>query len=67
MKRLLITEEERNRILGLHKKTLMEQDTKAPSKELDVNEKFKQIELALQLQPDLLVDLTTKECSPGSR
>jgi len=61
MKRLLITEEERNRILSLHKKTIVEQDTKTLPKEIDVNEKFKQIEIALQLQPDLLVDLVTKD------
>jgi|688.fasta_scaffold09795_5 hypothetical protein len=61
MKRLLITEEEKNRILSLHKKTIVEQDTKTPPKEIDVNEKFKQIEIALQLQPDLLVDLVTKD------
>lgn len=60
MKRFIISEDEKRRILGLHKSLLNEQDS-GTSTPLDATQKLEAIQKAFQLNPDVVIGPKTTE------
>ena len=59
MKRLIISEEEKNHILGLHKNNLLKENTNPPSQSLTPTQKLEKIQQALSLRTDAIIGKDT--------
>jgi len=59
MKRLIISEEEKNHILGLHKSKLLKENTNPPVQSLTATQKLEKIQQALSLRTDAIIGKDT--------
>jgi hypothetical protein len=59
MKRLIISEEEKNHILGLHKSKLLKENTNPPVQSLTPTQKLEKIQQALNLTADAIIGKDT--------